>query len=83
VTDEYPAIKPSRPFRILRHPNAVPVAVYYRTVEARDKAAKRWANRDGYMILTELWDAEHDQSPLNRGWACDGRVEPQPGYRNP
>ena len=71
--------RPPRPFRILRHhtlPVGTPIVIYYSTRERRDAGAQAWADRDGLDVLTELWDASHDQSYLNRGWACDGARQP-------
>jgi hypothetical protein len=70
-------VKPLMPYRILRDSALTPCAINYRTREARDKGAQRWADRDGKAVITELWDAEHPQDAVNRGWAMDGVVKPQ------
>lgn len=67
---------PRKPFRILRHHTFTPCGIAYGTQEARDKAAQRYADRDGKTVLTELWAADHPQDSLNKGWACDGAVPP-------
>lgn len=70
-------VKPLRPFRILRHHTQTACAIAYKTREARDRAAQRWADHDGHPVLTALWDASHPHDMLNRGWAVDGVIAPQ------
>jgi hypothetical protein len=70
-------VTPLRPFRILRHHTQTPGCIAYKTRAARDTAAQRWADRDGHLVVTELWDASHPQDAANRGWAVDGLVAPQ------
>lgn len=67
------------PFRIIRGPAGNYQVRMYRSRAARDKAARKFAALDGDSVLTELWSAEHSQDAINRGWACDGRVEPPEG----
>ncbi|MGI5243347.1 hypothetical protein [Dactylosporangium sp. CA-139066] len=54
-----------------------PRFIAYKTREARDTAAQRWADHDGHLVVTELWDASHPQDADNRGWAVDGLVAPR------
>ncbi len=69
---------PLRPFRILRPAAArKPWAVYYQTREARDDAAQRWADTLGAEVSTERWDIDGAHDGLNRGWGCDGVVQPR------
>nr|BFE56393.1 hypothetical protein GCM10020063_009190 [Dactylosporangium thailandense] len=70
-------VRPLRPFRVLRHHTQVPGFITYKTRAARDAAAQRWADHDGHLVVTELWDASHPQDPANRGWAVDGLVAPR------
>lgn len=69
--------KPSKPFRILRHAEAKPITVYYRTAEERDAGAAEYAAADGRDVLTEGWysDVARKCDPINRGWAVDGVVK--------
>ena len=65
-------------WRVLRPAHMSPCALYYRTEQARDAAAQRWANLTGETMLTELWTAEQARTldPINGGWATDGTVKP-------
>lgn len=49
---------------------------YYDTKAARDDSASNIAEARRCQVLTEVWSPEHDQGPLNLGWACDGAVDP-------
>ncbi|MEU7874264.1 hypothetical protein [Dactylosporangium sp. NPDC049140] len=76
--NHHPAtVKPLRPFRLLRHHTQTPGSIHYKTRAARDAAAQRWADHDGHVVVTELWDATHPHDFANRGWAVDGLVAPQ------
>lgn len=63
-------------YRIIRGEKANYRAHYFRTQEARDAAARKYAEQDGETVLTELWDESHSQDELNEGWACDGAAQP-------
>lgn len=68
---------PARRYRILRDPDiSGPVAIYYKTAEARNHAARRYAKRDGRTVLTEEWFEDLPQDDLNRGWATVDAVHP-------
>lgn len=67
--------EPLRKWRILLPDGR---ALDYSTRDSRDHEARYWADTYGYLVLTELWDAEHEQDELNQGWACDGQVSPPP-----
>lgn len=67
---------PARPFRIIRGEGGRYRSHAYKTKEARDAGAARFADLDRDTVITELWDAEHPQDDLNRGWACDGAAYP-------
>lgn len=79
-TETTPA-PPLRAFRILRTLRSLTedrdVVRYYKTKEARDAGARRWAIKDGAPVLTELWDAEivANCGVANNGWGCDGKIE--------
>lgn len=65
--------EPLRKFRIVLPDGRT---LDYTTKATRDDEARRWADTYGVTVITELWDAEHPQDELNRGWACDGTVVP-------
>jgi hypothetical protein len=69
-------VKPLWPFRILRANPAGLRAINYKSREARDAAAQRWADHDGQPVCTELWDDSHPKDAFNHGWAMDGLVAP-------
>ena len=71
-------IQHCRPFRIIRGEAGNYQVRMYATREARDKAARKFANLDGETVLTEIWTAEQARTldPINQGWACDGKVDP-------
>jgi hypothetical protein len=68
---------PTRPFRVIRGDGGNQKTVYFRTREARDASAQRFADWDRSTVVTELWDESHPQDSLNLGWACDGTVKPR------
>jgi hypothetical protein len=75
---------PARRYRLLRDPDlpylrttaGLPgsaVAVYFKTPQARNRAAHGYAKTDGRTVLLEDW------SEMNQEWVCIDAIQPPTG----
>ena len=42
----------------------------------RDAGAQRLADEFREQVICEFWSFANPQDDLNRGWACDGAIQP-------
>jgi hypothetical protein len=50
--------------------------LHYETQAERDQGAQRLADEYREQVICEFWSFANPQDDLNRGWACDGAIQP-------
>lgn len=68
---------PKRRWRIIGGAFSDYAEEHFDTQAERDQAAQAMADKFRETVLCEFWSFSHQQDELNRGWACDGTINPR------